>query len=194
MRRKGPSKLVPVRLVSYRPGASTVASSASSNGGEPDARPLRIRPRARLVAAPLSGLRTPPLVEPDGFRLTLPVPPSINHQYATVHGRRVMTAAGRAYKAEVGHLIMVALSGAVHRHRLLERLRSSSLTLTIQFHFASALRRDVDGGLKIAQDAVCGALGVNDNRIVEIHLFKRQDRERPRIELSLSSISQTEDR
>ncbi len=99
-----------------------------------------------------------------------------------------MTAAGRAYKAEVGHLVLVALAAAPQRPRLLERLRTSPLALTITFFFASAIRRDVDGGLKIAQDALCNGLGLNDNRIVEIHLYKRQDRENPRIQLSLSAL------
>jgi hypothetical protein len=51
------------------------------------------------------------------------------------------------------------------------------------------LRRDLDGGLKIAQDALCEALGVNDNLVVEIRLSKRVDRQRPRIELCLTALS-----
>ena len=97
-----------------------------------------------------------------------------------------MTARGRAYKAEVGHLVLLTLSTAPHRTEFLARLRTSPLSLTITFFFASALRRDVDGGLKIAQDALCDGLGLNDNRVVEIHLYKRQDRDNPRIDVSLS--------
>lgn len=119
------------------------------------------------------------------LQLTLPVPPSINHQYATVQGRRVMSSTGRAYKTEVGHVLLAVLSGHPHRTHFLDGARAGTLTLTIHFFFASALRRDVDGGLKIAQDAVCGALGVNDNRVTEIHLYKKQDRAHPRMELTL---------
>jgi crossover junction endodeoxyribonuclease RusA len=50
------------------------------------------------------------------------------------------------------------------------------------------LRRDLDGGLKIAQDAVCEGLGLNDNRIIETHLYKQIDKADPRIEVSLSSL------
>jgi crossover junction endodeoxyribonuclease RusA len=63
------------------------------------------------------------------------------------------------------------------------------LALSIRFFFASALRRDLDGGLKIAQDAVCEGLGLNDNRIIETHLYKHVDKADPRIEVSLSFIS-----
>jgi crossover junction endodeoxyribonuclease RusA len=47
------------------------------------------------------------------------------------------------------------------------------------------LRRDIDGGLKITQDALCEALGINDNRIVEVSLRKDVDACTPRMELSL---------
>jgi crossover junction endodeoxyribonuclease RusA len=125
-------------------------------------------------------------VTPDGLSLTLPVPPSINHQYATVNGRRVLSASGRSYKAVVGQQVLVGLARAAHRQTLLHTLRAHDLTLSIRFYFASPIRRDVDSGLKIAQDALCEALGLNDNRIVEIHLFKEQDSANPRIDLSLS--------
>jgi hypothetical protein len=62
------------------------------------------------------------------------------------------------------------------------------LSLTIIFYFATALRRDLDGGLKIAQDALCEALGTNDNLVVEICLSKRVDRHKPRIEVFLTAL------
>ena len=45
---------------------------------------------------------------------------------------------------------------------------------------------DLPQGLKISQDALCEALGVNDNRIVEIHLFKTLDRDNPRLDCTLT--------
>ena len=141
----------------------------------------------RLVQAASSGAALAPAsILPDRLALTLPVPPSINHQYATVNGRRVLSAVGRGYKALVAQQTLVALARSSHRTELLQTLRIGSLALTIYFHFTSPLRRDVDGGLKIAQDALCEALGLNDNRIVEIHLFKERDSANPRIEVTLS--------
>ena len=75
-----------------------------------------------------------------------------------------------------------------HKASLRQSLGAGPLALSIRFHFVSPLRRDVDGGLKIAQDALCEALGLNDNRIVEIHLYKEQDATNPRMEVSLRSI------
>jgi crossover junction endodeoxyribonuclease RusA len=44
----------------------------------------------------------------------------------------------------------------------------------------------LDGGLKIAQDAICQAISLNDNRITEIHLHKDLDADRPRMECLLA--------
>jgi crossover junction endodeoxyribonuclease RusA len=132
---------------------------------------------------------SPSTILPDRLTITLPVPPSINHQYATVNARRVLSSLGRAYKAQVGRLVLVALARSPHREPLYRMLREVPLSLAIRFHFQSAVRRDVDGGLKIAQDALCEALGVNDNRITEIHLYKKADPRNPRIEVSLQPTS-----
>ncbi len=128
----------------------------------------------------------PTSVTPDTLSITLPVPPSINHQYATVNGRRLLSATGRAYKTQVGQQVWLALTQSPFRTRLRDRLRSEPLVISIRFFFASSLRRDLDGGLKITQDAVCEGLGINDNRIVETHLYKHVDKSSPRIEVSLS--------
>ena len=118
--------------------------------------------------------------------LALPVPPSINHQYATVNGRRVLSSKGRRYKAGVAQQILAALMSSSQRMELLKNLRTHTLQLSVRFFFTSALRRDIDGGLKIAQDAVCDALEINDNRIIEIHLYKAIDADCPRMECSLA--------
>ncbi len=151
----------------------------------------RLPGTGRLRSVPLVAGRPPqplPDVSAERFSLTLPVPPSVNHQYATVNGRRLLSAAGRSYKALVGQQILLALARSPQRHALLKTLRASDLALSIRFYFTSRLRRDVDGGLKIAQDALCEGLGINDNRIVETHLYKDIDKLNPRIEIALSSV------
>ena len=66
---------------------------------------------------------------------------------------------------------------------VLAALRGGYLSLFIDFYFATPMKRDLDGGLKITQDAICEALGINDNRVVDIHLVKRIDPRNPRIEV-----------
>ena len=115
----------------------------------------------------------------------LPIPPSINHHYATVNGRRVLSAAGRRFKALVGQEVLCALSKHAGGRGLLAGQSNAPLALNLRFYFVSELRRDIDGGLKITQDAVCEALGINDNRIVEVTLRKDRDAAAPRMELAL---------
>jgi len=121
------------------------------------------------------------------LRLVLPLPPSINHQYATVQGRRVLSRTGREFKA----LVAEEMEDWLDEHPGVDvaLFQRHYLALTITFYFASVLRRDLDGGLKIAQDALCEALGVNDNLVIEIHLSKRVDRHCPRIEVHLMALA-----
>jgi crossover junction endodeoxyribonuclease RusA len=120
--------------------------------------------------------------------LVLPVPPSVNHQYASVNGRRVLSRAGRDFKALVADEVEAWRDREGISNATLALFSRHYLSLTITFYFTSALRRDLDGGLKIAQDALCEALGVNDNLVVEIHLRKRIDRRCPRIDVVLQAV------
>ena len=119
--------------------------------------------------------------------LTLPLPPSVNHLYATVQGRRVLSRDGRTFKACVAE----AVENWLEEHPAFDvsLLAQHYLALTLLFYFATALRRDLDGGLKIAQDALCEALGVNDNLVLEIYLSKRVDRHHPRMEVLLTTLT-----
>jgi crossover junction endodeoxyribonuclease RusA len=125
----------------------------------------------------------------DEICLVLPLPPSINHQYATVNGRRVLSRRSRDYKHNVAEEVAQWLASQAQPEATESLFQAHYLSLTITFYFATALRRDLDGGLKIAQDALCEALGVNDNRVIEIHLLKRVDRYNPRSEMRLAALS-----
>ena len=180
-----PSKL-PVRVTSYRPSMNQKQERASPVTEPQDRAGILTQLKYSKRSSGLQGPLPPPTVNCDGLRITLPVPPSINHQYATVNGRRLLSSIGRTYKSLVSQQIWIALAQSPARADLMHRLQSGPLALSIRFFFTSALRRDVDGGLKIAQDALCEGLGLNDNRITETHLYKDLDKTNPRIEVSLS--------
>ncbi|HEY3196930.1 MAG TPA: RusA family crossover junction endodeoxyribonuclease [Nitrospirales bacterium] len=159
--------------------------------------PLPHRRGGQLGQAPLTGRNTPGTAQSkrpapgeipsDPFSLTLilPLPPSINHQYATVQGRRVLSSAGRRFKIHVGQELLCLLARCNSITSTMRVPDRSRLALDLRFYFVSALRRDIDSGLKITQDALCEALGINDNRIVEVSLRKEVDALAPRMELSL---------
>jgi len=121
-------------------------------------------------------------------RFELPLPPGINQQYATVGVRRVLSRESRHYKKEVGRAIRRLRADGTISSALIVALRQGFVGLFIDFYFETPLRRDLDGGLKIAQDAICEALGMNDNRVVDVHLVKRMDPLRPHIEVELEAI------
>ncbi len=122
------------------------------------------------------------------MRIVLPLPPSINHQYATVGDRRVLSKDAARFKRAVKQAVLRlgadALSDAEH-----ERLRTDYLGLYLDFYFLTPLKRDLDGGLKITQDALCEALGLDDRKVVDIHLVKRIDPLHPRVEVELEAIA-----
>jgi crossover junction endodeoxyribonuclease RusA len=121
-------------------------------------------------------------------RLTLPLPPSINQQYATVNGRRVLSKESRVFKKEVAQIVRHMRAKGVLSDDLVACLRQGFIALFIDFFFETPGRRDLDGGLKITQDAICEALDINDNRVVDVHLVKRIDPLRPRIEVELEAL------
>ena len=118
----------------------------------------------------------------------LPLPPSINQQYATVGGRRVLSEVSRTYKRKVIRQIQrLRHSGAIPE-AFVAQAQSGYLALFVDFYFETPMRRDLDGGLKIAQDAICAGLEMDDRRVVDIHLVKRTDHNHPRIEVELEAL------
>ncbi len=126
---------------------------------------------------------------PAVLRVTLPLPPSINEQYATTSdGHRVSTAVARRFKQQVKEALQALEQQAILTAELRERFRREYLALSLEFYFETPLKRDLDGGLKITQDALCEYLGANDNRVVDIHLTKRIDPLHPHLDVELEAI------
>jgi crossover junction endodeoxyribonuclease RusA len=118
------------------------------------------------------------------LRLTLPLPPGVNNQYVTVGKRRVLSKPAQAFKRDVTALLRERQS----RENLdpwLAGLRAQPFACDLVFYFETPFKRDLDGGLKIALDALCASLGLDDRYIVSLTLEKRIDPLHPRLELEL---------
>ncbi len=139
--------------------------------------------RRRLVSATSARMMFQIMAEIVCF--ALPLPPGVNQQYATVQGRRVLSRTAQRWKAEAKQVLDRLVLPATFTATLRD---GGYLALFIDFYFATPLRRDLDGGLKIAQDVICQALGIDDRRVVDIHLVKRIDPLRPRIEVELEAL------
>lgn len=118
------------------------------------------------------------------LRLTLPLPPGVNNQYVTVGKRRVLSKDARAFKRSVS-----AVTRSLHMRPditdLLPALHEQPFACDLVFYFETPFKRDLDGGLKIALDAVCDGLGLDDRYIVSLTLEKRIDPLNPRLELEI---------
>lgn len=122
-------------------------------------------------------------------RFTLPLPPGVNHQYTRVGDRRVLSKEHRAFKRKVKKKLGLLRAQDTLSDEFVRAMKAGWVGLFFDFYFKTPLKRDLDGGLKIAQDAILTPLGVNDNRVVDIHLVKRIDPLRPRLEVELEVIS-----
>jgi len=124
----------------------------------------------------------------QAVRLVLPLPPGVNHQYADAGGRRVLSREHSAFKRSVrAHLGRLRASGDLS-DAFIGALQQGYVGIFLDFFFETPFKRDLDGGLKIVLDAILTPLGVNDNRVVDIHLVKRISPRHPRLEVELEAI------
>lgn len=105
--------------------------------------------------------------------LVLPYPPALNHLYRAFDGKVLLSREGRAYKEQVGWLALAAqqappLRGPVVVELVLYRPRKAG---------------DIDGPLKVLLDALEGHLWANDRQIVEMHVYRKDDKHNPRVEV-----------
>jgi crossover junction endodeoxyribonuclease RusA len=109
-----------------------------------------------------------------GYRVTLPFPPLLNNLYCNVGRRRVLSERGKAYHRDVGIICgrMQPLAGAVAVHVDAYRPRRVG---------------DIDGTTKVLFDALTGLAWDDDGQIVELHIFRRDDKARPRVEVLITA-------
>src|SRR3990167_9411577 len=87
-------------------------------------------------------------------------------------GRIVKTAAARAYQQ--GVKLRALAQGC--------RPISGPVVVTIQW-FRAARRGDLDNHLKVVLDALQGVAYRNDNQIVELHAYRLEDHQNPRLQI-----------
>lgn len=123
------------------------------------------------------------------LRFILPLPPGINNTYVTAGKRRVLSKPAQTFRKDAKkHFERLRSSGSLVLDDELS-LKGELLGAYFTFHFETPFRRDLDGGLKIALDALCECLGVDDRMVVSIQLEKRVDTLHPRLEIELETIS-----
>jgi crossover junction endodeoxyribonuclease RusA len=120
---------------------------------------------------------------------SLPLPPSFNSQYFTHRGHHILTPWSRRYRNAVAYRLLEMHWDDRLSDAFLGAAQRGHLSLLLSFYFETPLRRDLDSGLKIVQDAVVSrGLGVDDARVVDVRLIKQIDPLRPRLEVNVDVV------
>jgi crossover junction endodeoxyribonuclease RusA len=122
------------------------------------------------------------------LRLVLPLPPGINGQYVQAGNRRVLSAPAKAFKKAVKSQISRMREQPSWQPLVEQHIRQHLLGMYLTFYFETPMKRDLDGGLKIAIDAVAEALQFDDRVVVDLHLSKQIDPLHPRLEMDIETI------
>lgn len=117
------------------------------------------------------------------IEVTLPFPPALNHLYRHVGPRVLVSREGRAYRDAAG--MAALLAGA----RPLEGPLAVELRL-----YRPQKRGDIDAYCKALLDAMQGFLWVDDSQIVELHLYRGDDKHNPRVLVRAWTVDDTKGR
>lgn len=108
--------------------------------------------------------------------LTFDYPPSLNHIYSRSRkGKVYLTAEARNYKTAVGWQCRAASLSPV----------TCEVSVTVHA-YRPARRGDIDGTLKLLLDAMQGHIYKNDKQIVELHVYRHDDKRNPRVEVKVT--------
>ena len=109
--------------------------------------------------------------------VVLPLPPSANRYWRSVHGRVVVSAAAKAYKAGVWlqaqHAGLHPFAGPVAIYVHVYRARKAG---------------DLDNANKVLLDSLCGIAYSDDSQIVELHAWRHDDPANPRVEVEVRQV------
>lgn len=118
----------------------------------------------------------------QALRLSVPVPPTTNHLYATVNNRRVKTREAREYAELVRDRVW--LWKQLHGDPPLPPYR-----LTIEVHAATNRRTDISNSIKCLEDGLFLGLQSNDKTVLEvIARVGEKDPLNPRAEITLEHV------
>jgi Holliday junction resolvase RusA-like endonuclease len=105
-----------------------------------------------------------------GFKAQVTMPPSVNHAYFTgSHGRRVLSTEGKKYKAQVREMFCHLTPGSTIWFTL-------RITLGMALYFKNGKVRTFDASnrIKLLEDAVFDAIGIDDSRVRRLEVEKTE--------------------
>lgn len=113
--------------------------------------------------------------------IELPLPPSANRYWRIYRGRAVTSAEARDYKVTA---FMLARCARVE-------MLAGPVAVTLHI-FRERRAGDLDNYAKILCDSLQGTFYASDSQIIELHLFRHDDKHRPRCEVEVVAAWQQE--
>lgn len=110
--------------------------------------------------------------------ITLPYPPTANLYWRVYRGRAVKSDAARRYQGETA--LMARAAGV----RVLDGPVMVSVTA-----YRPRRQGDLDNLAKIFIDALRGTAYHDDNQVVELHMYRRDDKRNPRIVVTVAAAA-----
>lgn len=111
-------------------------------------------------------------------QVTLPYPPSVNHMYTHTARGVFMSEAGKAFKLEARCCV------SHHEWRF---LLGTPLAVTMHI-YRPRKAGDIDNRVKLILDSMNDVLWVDDSQICELHVYRHDDKQNPRIELEVVGL------
>lgn len=110
------------------------------------------------------------------MRVTLGWPPSSNHLFATVQGRRVLSAEGKQYKANVRAKLFA------------ENWKPFTGPVVLELNvYRPRKRADLDNRIKLIQDSLSGFAYLDDEQVVKIVAERFESPDNPRVEVTITA-------
>ena len=114
---------------------------------------------------------------PATQRIVLPLPPSANRYWRVCNGRVVVSESAKTYKAGVW---MVAQHAG---------MRPFTGPVAVRVHVYRARKvGDLDNFAKVTLDALQGIAYQDDAQIVELHSWRHDDKDNPRVEVEVMEV------
>lgn len=114
---------------------------------------------------------------------TVPYPPSVNHLYSTVRGRRVLSREGRAFKQTAAAM---ALAAGV-------RPTADEVEVRVEF-YRPRKTGDLDNRLKGLLDSLTGVAWVDDEQVRRIEAERFDDKANPRAVITITAAPAAKER
>ena|SRR6266568_5122077 len=115
------------------------------------------------------------------------LPPGINASYKPGSEEHPIVGTKELHQFKKDAALL--LSQGYHDYSLINAIRESKrkvpLRVDLHFFFRTMWKQDIDGGIKACLDATFQRLELNDNLIVDLHVWKHADPIRQRAEIEV---------